>query len=153
MLWEHPTEQALNHAWEWTKYHAEQRLTMVRFAIIMIGGVAAGIGHFWQDHAYFPCVLLSLFGILGAVAALRIDKRTYDMILAGENALKVMQRDLATTVGTSLMNIVFKTDIATKKRHQWLPTYSNNFRFLYFAVMTLFLIVLLISATRCFVPK
>jgi hypothetical protein len=156
-------DQALNHAWEWTKYQAEQRLTMVRFAITMIGGVAAGIAYLWKDTGYSLCALLSLFGILGAFAALRIDMRTNDLVLIGENALEATQCRLAVQTGIDALNIARKTNIKprcsldfkrfpAKYRFLYkygLPyNYTQNFRFLYVSVMCIYCIVCAFSVYK-----
>ena len=161
-------EQALNHAWESTRYHAEQRLTVVRFAITMIGGVAAGIGLLWKDGTYFLCALLSLFGILGAFAAWRIDKRTYDIIRAGESAVKAMEGVFATTLHKPSLNIVRKTNHIPKENSKIMEffykmglsqkfrlpyRYTDNFALLYKSVMFIYLILLVYSLIKSFLPK
>jgi hypothetical protein len=109
------TEQdALAHAWEWFKYHAEQRMTMVRFSITVIGGVGAGIGFFWKPETYALACLTSIFGAGVAYAAHRIDRRTADLVKIGENALKYLEKNLAGNTATAFL-ICHHANI--KKRH------------------------------------
>jgi hypothetical protein len=74
-----PGQESLDHAWDWFKYHAEQRMMMLRFAITVIGGVGAGIGFFLKDGTYIFSLLLSVFGGVVAFTAIKLDRRTSDL--------------------------------------------------------------------------
>jgi hypothetical protein len=66
--------QALDHAWNWWKYHADQRIAMVRFYLVALGAIAAGIGVLQQQERHVLCALLSLFGALSVFCFLRVDR-------------------------------------------------------------------------------
>jgi hypothetical protein len=63
--------QALDHAWNWWKYHGDQRITMVRFYLVTLGAIAAGIGVLQQQERHVLSASLSLFGALSAFCFLR----------------------------------------------------------------------------------
>jgi hypothetical protein len=67
---------SLEHSWNWFKSHADQRLTITRFAILVLGATGAGVGYLEKDHEYFFCALLSIFGAIAAYCFLRLDVRT-----------------------------------------------------------------------------
>jgi hypothetical protein len=78
--------EAYDHAWNWFKYHAEQRLTMIRYSVLILGAMVAGVGYLYRDHEYFFSLIASLFGTLASYCFLRLDLRTADLIKLGERA-------------------------------------------------------------------
>jgi hypothetical protein len=58
--------KSLEHSWNWFKSHADQRLTITRFAILVLGAIGAGVGYLEKEQQYFFCTLLSIFGTIAA---------------------------------------------------------------------------------------
>jgi hypothetical protein len=50
------------HAWNWWKYHADQRITLLRFYILSLGGVGVAVGWLRQQQIRFfaPALALSV---------------------------------------------------------------------------------------------
>ena len=92
---------ALNHAWDWFKYHAEQRMTMIRSSMTVIGATAAGVGYLIKENRPFLSVLLSTFGAAAAYCFMRMDQRTADLIKIGETGLKEEEKKLAINRATN----------------------------------------------------
>jgi len=137
------TEQdALSHAWEWFRYHADQRMTMVRFAITVIGGIGAGVGLFWKPETYLLACLSSIFGAVVAYSALRIDRRTADLVKIGESALEHLQNGLAAKTAADALQICRRAN--TKKGH-WPYSYTQNFSLIYRLVMAIFIVTAALS--------
>src|ERR1019366_1473384 len=86
--------EALDHAWNWFKFHASQRVAMVRFYLVALGAVAAGIGVLQEQERHVLCASLSLFGSVMSFCFLRIDRRTGILVKLGEQALSSEQARL-----------------------------------------------------------
>jgi hypothetical protein len=134
--------EALDHAWNWFKYHADQRIAMVRFYIVALGGAAAGIGILFQHEQHFLCTCLSLFTALMSFSFLRIDQRTSDLVKIGENALRSEQSQLAVITGNQAFNMCRQADAKGTVR---LYTYGEVFRLLLSSAMAMFLLMALFS--------
>jgi hypothetical protein len=145
------SRDALDHAWHWFEYHANQRMTMIRFYIIVAGAIATGIGYLWQAEYYFLVSILSLFGTVTSFAFIRLDKRVSDLVHIGEAALKVTQKELATALGSADMNICVHANAnrnANNSRRQFWPyTYSENIQLIIAFCMSAFAIACLAGLT------
>jgi hypothetical protein len=150
-------KDAFDHAWSWFSYHAEQRMTIVRFTITIVGGIAAAFGYFWKEQVYWLCAMLSLSGIIAALCALRIDLRTADLVKIGEDALKPLESALADLVNSPFMNICMLAEDKTKNpkngRKKKLYSYRQNFILIYGIVIFIFIISLIISITAVAKPN
>lgn len=143
--------KSIDHSWDWFKSHADQQLTITRFAILVLGATGAGIGFLEKDQQYFFCMLLSFFGAISAYCFLRLDERTSGLIKIGEAALVEQQRFLALRTGFSNLEMNKKADEESdtaKQKHPLLPhSYKQVFNLMFKSIV----IIYLISALYCFV--
>jgi hypothetical protein len=135
-------QTALDHAWNWWKYHAEQRITLIRFFIITLGGVAAAVGWAYQRHEYLLCFFISAFGALLSFCFLRLDARTSDLVRIGETALRVEQERMAVATGNGAMHLCRSADV----QNGYFPySYRQVIRVVLNAAIVLFIIMMFVS--------
>ena len=73
-------KRVLDHAWDWWKYHADQRIALIRFYILTLGGVAAAVGWLLQQHESLLSALISGLGAILSFCFLRLGTRTADLV-------------------------------------------------------------------------
>ena len=103
-------QTALDHAWAWWKYHAEQRVALIRFYILSLGSIAAAVGLLHQQKEHALCAILSGFGALLSFCFLRLDTRTSDLIKVGEAALAHEQERMALATDNEAMRLCAAAD-------------------------------------------
>ena len=135
-------DHAREHAWDWFKYHAEQRISMMRFYILLLGGVAGGIGYLLHNQEHAAAATLSLFAALMSFCFIRFDKRVSDLVKLGEKSLCHEQRFLAEMTGNSAIDICERADVKYKS---WPYTYSEILRLLLRSSCTLFVFSMVYS--------
>jgi hypothetical protein len=135
---------SLEHSWNWFKSHADQRLTITRFAILVLGATGAGVGYLEKDQEYFFCALLSIFGAVAAYCFLRLDVRTSDLIKVGEFSLSDLQHFLAEATRFSSLEMNKKSEelsVESKKKKLTYPySYKQVFSLLFSAISIIYLI-------------
>jgi hypothetical protein len=128
------SQAALEHSWGWFEYHANQRMTMIRFYLIVEGAVATGFGYVWLRNEYFFAALLSAFGILASICFARLDRRVSHLVKFGEAALKEQQKQMATALAQPDLEICKKADDNLtpegRRRARYPYTYGENIRLL-----------------------
>ena len=137
------TRDAYEHAWNWFKYHAEQRLAMIRFAVLILGAIAAGAAYLHKDKEYLFSSIICIFEIVITYCFLRLDLRTSDLIKLGENALIEKEDQMATDTGSQAITIFRRTDELRESRHaKWYNpyTYKQNFRLMFAGAIVLYLL-------------
>jgi len=118
--------KALDHAWSYFQLHANQRITVFNYFVILSGVLAAGLAATIQG----PPRLASLGVGLGLLLALlsyvfwKFDQRTAFLIKHSEDILRVLEPDTAPVFADE----VGKTD-AAKKDGMW--TYGKSFKVIF----------------------
>jgi hypothetical protein len=118
---------ALDHAWNWFKYHAEQRIAMFKFYIVVVGAVAVGLGSLLEKKELLLGATLSIFLAIISFCFLRIDQRTSDLIKLGERALLSEQKRLAIMTQNDDFNICL---FAERKSGVWPQSYGQSVKVL-----------------------
>jgi hypothetical protein len=140
-------EVALDHAWNWFEYHANQRMIMIRFYLIAAGGIAAGIGALLTTaHENLLAGLLSILGAITSMAFKRLDKRVSDLVKIGEDALSLQQAKIGAMLGSKSFEICQLA--GEKPKNARFYTYGENFRLLFNTLFFGFTIVAAISLLR-----
>ena len=139
---EDSSKQALNHAWAWFKYHAEQRVTTMRFYLVALGGSAAGVGALNQAGQHILCGGLSAFGALMSFCFLRMDRRSSDLVKLGEEALKFEQTRLAKATGNAALEICSRS---TPQPRPWPYTFGQTMQLLLRSIIVAFVLMALYS--------
>ena len=136
--------EALNHAWKWFEYHAKQRLTMIRFYILVIGALGAGIGYLYENDFYEFSALISVFGIVSSFSFIRLDQRISDLIKIGEDALETEQSKLASETGFETIKMCMSAN-DKNKRGCYPYSYKQIIRLLLCSAVILFILSLWFS--------
>jgi len=113
---------------------------MIRFAVLVAGGIAAGVGYLLKEKQFFLCILLSILGALVSYCFLRLDARTSDLIKVGERALIAIEATLANTLTTPQMYICVEAD---RKESDFLYSYRQNIKLILRSVIIIYIIVFL----------
>jgi hypothetical protein len=137
--------EPLGHAWDWFKCHADQRIALFRFYVIVMGGLAAAVGLLHQQKEHILCAGLSIFAAFVCFCFVRLDTRTSDLVQLGERAMMSEQRRLSIYTGNDDFNIALKADLMTGP---WPYTYRRAIKTLLFAAMSLFALFTIISVAE-----
>jgi len=87
-------ERIFDYAWEWFKYHAEQRLTAFRFFTIFLGLLILALIECLKDGYYSFLWIIALISAFISVVFLMLDFRNQQLVELGKNALlKLEQTD------------------------------------------------------------
>jgi hypothetical protein len=83
-----------DYAWKWFSYHADQRVKMFNFMLIMLGVFATAIGTAIANdlHPHFTAILCFVSAALVSIFSL-LDRRNQDLVWLGEEALIRLERD------------------------------------------------------------
>jgi hypothetical protein len=140
---------ALDHAWDWFEYHANQRMTMIRFYLTVSGAIATGVAYLWIAHQYLLCACLCAFGTIASFCFMRIDNRVSALIKLGEAALKGQQAAISQRLGDPEFAICDRADdtrTATGRRRYAFPhSYSENFGLMFWVVIVALIGTLIVS--------
>ena len=135
-------QTALDHAWAWWKYHADQRIALVRFYIISLGSIAAGVGFLLQQKERFLAAILSLFGAFLSFCFLRLDTRTSDLVKIGEEALAYEHKQLVSATNNEAMNLC---TIADNTRKYWPYSYGQIIATVLSVIIAIFILMAVVS--------
>jgi hypothetical protein len=83
-----------DYAWKWFSFHADQRVKMFNFMLVVFGIFAAGVVNAF-DKAALPRVALAglcFFGTFLAWAFTLLDRRNRDLVWLGEDVLMELER-------------------------------------------------------------
>lgn len=133
-------KEMLEHAWRYFALHAEQRISIFNFFLILSGIVVAGLAACLQLHG--PFQLLGV--VLGALLALvsftfwKLDQRTSFLIKHAENAITELEQSFPIQSSRLISSERIRTDenISSLSGLFRLWTYGSAFR-LVFTVMGL----------------
>ena len=74
--------------WKMFELNANQRMTMIRFYRVAIGGIATGIAYLWQANLAGAGLLLSVLGVFASYCFMKLDFRTADLVRLAEFELQ-----------------------------------------------------------------
>jgi hypothetical protein len=114
----------LNHSWNWFKYHAEQRMLIVRFYLIVVGALGAGCLSAFDKNENVIAAIIAAFGAIISELFAKLDLRTRQLIDASKAALKEQQGAVARETGIDQMRIVELADVGVT--WSYIPASSNG---------------------------
>ena len=83
-----------DYAWKWFSFHAEQRVKMFNFMLLVFGVFAAGLLNALDKNLpKAVAVVLSFFAAILAVLFSQLDRRNRDLVWLAEDVLKQLERD------------------------------------------------------------
>ena len=113
-------------AFKWFEAHADHRLRMLNFFLVVAGIFVAGYFGALQAKNNFAAIVVSL--LLGCIAFFfkQLDRRTAQLVKLGEDFLKISMADMAKELGTETIDIVSRAEI---KNGVW--SYRKTFNFIF----------------------
>jgi hypothetical protein len=104
--------QARGHAWDWFALHAGQRMDSLNFFLVATAFLVAGYADLLEKNP-LAAVGVAVIGAWIAFWFSRLDRRTRQLVEAGENALKVAQGRLAERAGIDEIKLLNATSKPT----------------------------------------
>jgi hypothetical protein len=134
----------IEHAWNWFDFHAAQRLTMIRFYIMVLGALGGGVGYVYHERLFLISAVLSALGMMSAYCFNRLDRRVADLVKLGEGALKHFEEAFANQNNNGAMKICELAD-APEKRGHYPYSYRENLSLLLWSSFIVFTLILIVS--------
>lgn len=136
-------EIALNHAWRWFEYHAAQRLSMIRFYLLIIGGAATA---YFAALREFPAasVAAAFFGCVCSILFWRLDKRASYLVKLGERAITEQETLLAAHAQLRQIGIT----LSTENKEGVLTSYGQLLRAMFFLAFFVYLGAAVVAFSR-----
>lgn len=105
-------KDALKHSWDWFSMHAAQRMQSFNFFLVATAFLAAGYSAL-LDKQPIAAIAVALLGSIISNLFSRLDLRTRQLIVAGEDVLKELQLKIAKGTGIAEVEILKKVDKKT----------------------------------------
>ena len=102
-------KQAREHAWNWFALHATQRMQAFNFFVVATAFLIAAYASILEKHPAAAAVL-ALAGAWLTFWFNRLDARSYQLVEAGEDALRVSQARLASLADNQSLMILDAVD-------------------------------------------
>jgi hypothetical protein len=86
-------KQQFDYAWNWFSFHADQRVKMFNFMLVVFGVFAAGVVNALDKH--LPAIALAglcFFATILAAIFMLLDRRNRDLVWLGEDVLMDLER-------------------------------------------------------------
>jgi hypothetical protein len=96
------TKTAYSYAWEWFKYHADQRIRLLQFYLIAITILSAAYHQSITRDKYGLAAATAFFAAFVGIAFLRLEQRTRELVKISEAFLKEVEDALAQHVGDKI---------------------------------------------------
>lgn len=120
-----------DHAWNWFAHHAEQRMTALRFYLLIIGIFAVGYYQTLNNGHYLLAAGFSALSCCFSVLFWRLDTRTRELIKVGEDLLSQTETEMTKL---SAIQVTIVTDVegrsskhATRLFPKFLYSYGQVF--------------------------
>jgi hypothetical protein len=84
-----------DYAWKWFNYHADQRVKMFNFMLVVLGIFAAGIVNAFDKAPNTVTAFLCFFAAGLAVVFTFLDRRNRDLVWLGEDVLRIWNEKLS----------------------------------------------------------
>ena len=133
-----PMEQShalLEHSWRYFELHANQRMTVFNFFLVLSGAIAAGLAATIQGSARLAMLGVALGALLALVAFVfwKLDQRVSFLIKHAEAALADVERALPEQSAQLFLSEPNKTEHVVATGNWWTRqwTYSRAFRLVF----------------------
>lgn len=144
------SKRAEELGWNWFKYHAEQRMIMFRYYLIVIGLCITAFAAAIRENPLIS-LLIAGFAAVASVLFGALDWRVSKLVKLGENVLRDEQARLGHVLGYDSIHI---TNLANAPSNHWvgqrIGSYTKAFRVLFVSVVVLFLLAGSYAAVRVF---
>lgn len=128
-------ELALEHAWNWFSLHADHRMRSVNFFLISVAFLSTAYVTALRFAHPIAAAGICVAGFLLAICFNRLELRIRELVKAGEQALRPLERVLSKAASVSQLNII---DSVETSKHRFVK-YSIVINTLHWVVATAFL--------------
>lgn len=135
-------ELAVERATSWFAIHADQRLKLMNFYLILLGAILAGFVTALEKQLLWLALLLSLVLLVITYCFKQLDRRTAQLIKAAEAALLKIEHAISETVAFDEI----KLTLAAENKNG-VPSYRRTFNKLFWTGAVLGIVGCLYSAT------
>ena len=145
-------QMQFDYAWKWFAYHAEQRIRMFDYFLIIIGILAnayiqAYIYFYAKNHFSIVNYLIGSIGVVVSIAFILLDVRNRQLVEIGEKYLKILEKeDIFSNFYQSEKGILHNKDENIK--HKPLISHTILIRFVESAVLLLFISSIVILSLK-----
>jgi len=133
------------HAWKFFKQHAEQRMLLFRFYLVLLAGYGAAVARSLELKTFAFLGCLSLFFCFLTCIFWSLDKRTIVLLKISEHHLKVFQDEVAHKINAPTFRMI---DISDYKKVKGL-SYRRSFNILFSVVFLLTFTIAAFSFYSC----
>jgi uncharacterized membrane protein YfcA len=134
---------AHDYAWNWFSYHAQQRLQIFNFGIIVLGAlIAACFSSFLQRWYHAATVSAALIAFLG-YAFLRLDQRNSELTKLAERYLKTRTEEALSPIVGDEINFATQADKPDRAKFY---TFGQIVRGVYFAIISAAIVAFAVGA-------
>ncbi|NQU58465.1 MAG: hypothetical protein HQ513_14625 [Rhodospirillales bacterium] len=99
-------ELALTHATMWFQVHAEQRMKLMSFYVILLAGVIAGFAAALKDKNQLLEFLIAIAIVILTYAFKSLDQRTSSLVKNAEAALEKVEETLANETSFDQLKLI-----------------------------------------------
>ncbi len=132
------SEKALDHAWSYFQLHANQRMAIFNFFLVLAGLVAAGLAAAFQGTSRFAVLGIALGLLLALVSFVfwKLDQRSAFFVKHAEQALTELESLLPGQKARLFSNEITLTEEACNNGNPWtrLWTYGQSFRLTFWTI-------------------
>jgi hypothetical protein len=126
------------HAWKYFEIHANQRIVIFNYFLVVSGATAAGLATTLQGSSRFASlgVVLGCLLVLVAFVFWKLDQRVSFLIKRAESALSEAESPFPLSAAHLFMREPEATKFATENGSWWSRhwTYGKSFRFVFGAM-------------------
>lgn len=121
-----PLEIAITRSSDWFKIHAEQRLKLFNFYVIILIGLVAGYSAALKENITLIEFMAPIILLLVTYAFKNLDKRSAGLVKIAEQALQEIDAAVAERCGCAEFNI-----IGAAERKDGVPSYRQSFNLIF----------------------
>jgi hypothetical protein len=129
------SQVALDHAWNWFTYHANQRISPLRMFLLTTGAVTTAYFAAFEAEIYEASIGAAVFGAVSSFCFFWLDQRSSQLIKLGEAVLDKEQKRLKYGVLYDEICIIERTE---HNKNAIFGSHRQNYRILFFTVMILY---------------
>jgi len=128
------SKDALKHAWSWFSLHAAQRMQAVNFFLIATAFLVAAYGTALTSRYPAIAMAVAVFGSWVSLCFNRLERRTRELVKAGEAPMRELQARLAERTKIPELRILDLVDTPKVPR----TSYSRVFNTLHWTTLVAF---------------
>ena len=121
-----PMEFAVARSSEWFRIHAEQRLKIFNFYIILLIGLIAGFSAAFKEDLLFLEFIASIILLFITYAFKNLDRRSAALVKDAERALQQIDKIIAEKTNCSEFDLIS----AAENKHG-IPSYRQSFNLIF----------------------